>query len=188
MKGVLYNCTQYTFTSYAILVLEIRIQRILRNDLVQLWRVKNRKKKNSTAEASRSRQGRVWLCLFNFGSSLFRRRLNPRLLQSPIAIRSEKPNDTDNDTEDHLTVSVPAAGVKARIKVVADSSRGKFPRLTWRANRPPILAGFPRLEFQAIGAGLRPSLDLLHFSFVLFYSFLSFILSFVFFFSFFSVL
>lgn len=108
-------------------------------------------------------------CIFlNFGSSLFRRRLNPRLLQCPIAIKSETPKDTDNDTEDHLTASVPAAGVKARIKVVADSSRGKFPRLTWRANRPPILAGFPRLEFQAIGAGLRPSLDLLHFSFFLF--------------------
>lgn len=114
---------------------------------------------------------------FNFGSSLFRRRLNPRLLQCPIAIRSETPKDTDNDTEDHLTASVPAAGLKARIKVVANSSRGKFPRLTWRANRAPILAGFPRLEFQAIGAGLRPSLDLLHFSFVLFYFFLSFILS-----------
>lgn len=166
---MLYNCTQYTFTSYAILVLDIRIQRILRNDLVQLRRVKNRKKKNplqKRVEVDRDAFGCVF---FNFGSSLFRRRLNPRLLQCPIAIRSETPKDT----EDHLTASVPAAGVKARIKVVANSSRGKFPRLTWRANRPPILAGFPRLEFQAIGAGLRPSLDLLQFSFSFFtFSFL----------------
>lgn len=146
------------------------------------------KKKNplqKRVEVDRDAFGCVF---FNFGSSLFRRRLNPRLLQCPITIRSETPKDTDNDTEDHLTVSVPAAGVKARIKVVADSSRGKFPRLTWRANRPPILAGFPRLEFQAIGAGLRPSLDLLHFSFFLFLLFPFFYLIFCVFFSFFSVL